>query len=390
MKKNERPLLSVMIPVYNASSYLKECLDSVINQSYTNLQIICVNDGSTDDSGNILEEYKNKDHRVVVLNKKNSGIVGARKEAIRHAIGQYAVCIDADDWIEKDLLEDLMHLALKNGADVVTSGCIREYGKGTSVDADIMPVGTYKGEALHHRFHSQMMGKGVCFQQNVKTTIWGKIYKTELLRKYQMQVDDCINVGEDSAVVYPCLLNAKCVVVSGYNKYHYRVLPKSAAVTRHKDEEESLTALEMILKKEFMRFDNQIENMEYQSYAISLFNRLVICPESIVGIREGVLYPFVGVKETDRVIIYGAGRFGKRLYEHMIEIGMDVAAIVDRNDGNGVVSVDSINNYSYDKIIVAVLKNNIAIEICDNLKRIGININNIVTIDCESLIKERM
>lgn len=390
MKKNEWPLLSVLIPVYNTSSYLKECLDSVVNQSYTNLQIICVNDGSTDDSGKILDEYQNRDNRVVVLHKKNSGIVGARKEAIRHAKGEYSVCIDSDDWIEKELLEDLMELALKNNADVVTSGCVREYGKGSSIDSDAIPSGTYIGENLHHSFHAQMMGKGICFQQNVKTTIWGKIYKTDLLRKYQMQADDCINVGEDSAVVYPCLLNARCIVVSGYNKYHYRVLPVSAAVTRHKDEEESLTALESILKKEFGRFENQIENMEYQSYAISLFNRLVICPESIVEIRNGVLYPFVGVKKTDRVLIYGAGRFGKRLYERMLEIGMDIVAIVDRNDGNGVVSVDSIHNYSYDKIIVAVLKNNIAIEICDNLKKMGINANSIVTIDCESLIAERM
>ena len=384
MRENE-PLLSVLIPVYNVESYLRECIDSVLNQSYDNLEVICVDDGSTDNSGLILDNYALLDSRLIVVHKENGGLVSARKEAIKRASGEYSVCVDSDDWIEPEMFKNMLWLAVDNVADVVTSGCYREYERGSSVDGDLFEPGVYKGLKLKKVFQSKMMEMEKGFQQNVKTTVWGKIYKTDLLRKYQMLVEDHINVGEDAAVVYPCLLNASCIVVSGRNYYHYRIRPRSVAVSKSKNEDISLRSIEEALKKEFLKHSEEIENAESQYKAIALFNRLVICPESVVKIQDGRVFPFGNVKESDRVIIYGAGRFGKKLYNVLKDAGIRIVALTDKNVSEGVVSFMSIKELEYDKIIIAVLKSNLIEEIMRFLASEEIEGSRIITIDAKTV-----
>lgn len=129
-------LVSIIMPVYNVGEYLKDCLDSVINQTYTNIEIICVNDGSTDNSLEILKEYKNKDSRIVIIDKANGGLVSARKVGVEAAKGEYSIYIDSDDWIELNMIEELVNEVRKTNADIVTSGFVREFGKGNILETD--------------------------------------------------------------------------------------------------------------------------------------------------------------------------------------------------------------------------------------------------------------
>lgn len=370
MKKN-KPLLSVLVPVYNVAPYLKECIDSIRNQTFEDVEIICVDDGSTDESGEILDAYAEIDNRIIVIHKKNEGLVSARKEAVKNASGRYATCVDSDDWLELDMFYDLINLAMENDADVVTSGCIREYGKSKSIDGDLLEEGTYRGDRLNKCFLSNMMGKGIGFQQNVKTSIVGKIYKCDLLRTIQTRVDNYVNVGEDAAVIYPCLLNSNCVVVSGSNYYHYRLREGSVAVSKSQNEEKSLLRLESILKHEFLIHGNQVDNAEYQYKTITLFNRLVICPESVIKIQDGMVFPFFNLKEADRIVIYGTGRFGMGVYHVLKGFGMNIVAITDRNLSEGVVSIEQLKNIDFDRIVIAVLKSNLAEEIQSMLNEYG-------------------
>lgn len=102
-------LISVVVPVYNAQLYLPECLDSIINQSYKHLEIILVNDGSTDDSLDICNQYAQKDKRVTVINQQNKGVVLARKQGIKNAHGEYLSFIDADDYIAQEYFETMLN-----------------------------------------------------------------------------------------------------------------------------------------------------------------------------------------------------------------------------------------------------------------------------------------
>jgi glycosyltransferase involved in cell wall biosynthesis len=113
------PKISVIIPVYNVEKYLSQCLDSVINQTFKDFECICVNDGSTDNSLTILQEYSNKDNRIKIINQKNSGSSIARNKALRQSIGQYIAFIDSDDFVSNDYLEKLITVAEKENSDIV-------------------------------------------------------------------------------------------------------------------------------------------------------------------------------------------------------------------------------------------------------------------------------
>ena len=112
-------MITVIIPIYNVSKYLRNCLESVINQTYENLEIICINDGSTDDSLSILKEFKEKDKRIIIIDKKNEGVSIARNEGIEMATGEYLFCIDGDDFIDKDFFEKFYNNAKRNDSDLV-------------------------------------------------------------------------------------------------------------------------------------------------------------------------------------------------------------------------------------------------------------------------------
>ena len=111
--------VSIIIPVYNVEKYLKKCLDSVINQTYKDIEIICVNDGSKDGSENILKEYATKDSRIKIIEKKNGGLSSARNAGLDVASGEYCYFVDSDDWIELNTIEKLTDIILSNDVDVV-------------------------------------------------------------------------------------------------------------------------------------------------------------------------------------------------------------------------------------------------------------------------------
>ena len=113
------PKISVIIPVYNVEPYLSQCLDSILNQTFTDFECLCVNDGSTDNSLKVLQEYANKDIRIKIINQKNSGSSVARNNALKNSVGQYIAFVDSDDFISKDYLEKLLIIAEKENSDIV-------------------------------------------------------------------------------------------------------------------------------------------------------------------------------------------------------------------------------------------------------------------------------
>lgn len=112
-------MVSIIIPVYNVSNYLTTCLESVINQTYKDLEIICINDGSADNSLEILKEYASKDKRIIIIDKKNAGVSAARNDGIEKSSGEYIFCMDSDDYIDNDFIEVFYNNAKKNNSDLV-------------------------------------------------------------------------------------------------------------------------------------------------------------------------------------------------------------------------------------------------------------------------------
>ena len=173
-KDNIQPidLISVIIPVYNVQDYLPRCLDSVINNSYSNLEIICVNDGSTDNCADILKNYENKDSRIRVFSKENGGLSSARNEGLKHCTGNLIAFIDSDDWIHKDYFMILLEHQKKNDYDVVICNYVRT-SDDNALNHDLIQCESFEEKTLDRK---EYMSAHV-----TKSYVWGKLYKRKCL-----------------------------------------------------------------------------------------------------------------------------------------------------------------------------------------------------------------
>ena len=185
-----RPMVSIIVPVYNAEQYLRRCVDSILNQEYTDFEVFLVNDGSTDSSGDICEEYGNKDTRVIVIQKENTGVSDSRNLALDRARGKYLQFLDSDDWITPDATRLFVRAAEEYGCDMVISDFYRVVGERLSPKGDIEEEGVLTRE----EFAAHMMENPADFYYGV---LWNKLYRRDLVEEHSLRMDTNINWCED-------------------------------------------------------------------------------------------------------------------------------------------------------------------------------------------------
>ena len=185
-----RPMVSIIVPVYNAEQYLRRCVDSILNQEYTDFEVFLVNDGSTDSSGDICEEYGNKDTRVIVIQKENTGVSDSRNLALDRARGKYLQFLDSDDWITPDATRLFVRAAEEYDCDMVISDFYRVVGERLSPKGDIEEEGVLTQE----EFAAHMMENPADFYYGV---LWNKLYRRDLVEEHSLRMDTNINWCED-------------------------------------------------------------------------------------------------------------------------------------------------------------------------------------------------
>ena len=219
---NER-LVSVIIPVFNVSRYLPQCFDSVISQTYRNLEIIVIDDGSTDDSGSICDQFAEKDDRIHVIHTDNRGLASARNLGLEKVSGEYISFIDSDDWIEPQTIEMCIRAALETEADIVNARSCSEYVGGTvHRSREKNDSQTYFGQDILSAFAEGKFGNAV----------WNKIYRVECFR--DIRFPDGHNY-EDIAIVWKIMKNLAesggVVTALPDELIHYRVRKNSISHT---------------------------------------------------------------------------------------------------------------------------------------------------------------
>lgn len=222
---------SIIIPIYKVENYLRECLDSVVNQTYNNIEIILVNDGSSDTCGDICDEYALKDNRIRVIHKKNGGLVSARKVGAEIATGEYICCVDGDDYIEATYVEGFHDIIKKYNVDIVCCGYKKVSPKSITEQRVNAGVGYYNRERIEKSIFPFLISgeRGEYFLP----TLWGKAIRRELYQKYQLSLSDVVSMGEDGAVIIPCVANASSMFVSPLFNYYYRFNPRSMTKGRY-------------------------------------------------------------------------------------------------------------------------------------------------------------
>lgn len=206
-------LISIIIPVYNVEKYLKKCVDSVVNQTYSNLQIILVDDGSKDTSPQICDEYANDDKRIEVIHQENKGLPGARNAGLKIAKGDYVAFIDSDDWVEPQMIEHLLYQAEENKADMSGIEMIETNSEDAKVTQPVCKTEVYSQEDFAKKFFK--IGS-----QKIVHYVCNKLIKRELVADNNFE--ERFTIGEDVVAFYKIMLKADKIVLSNQRMYYYR------------------------------------------------------------------------------------------------------------------------------------------------------------------------
>lgn len=226
--KDHTPLVSVIVPVYNAREYVEQCLDSLLAQTFKNFEVMLIDDGSTDGSSAICDNYAKKDSRIKAIHQANAGQTSARRNGVRQATGKYIAFVDSDDWVEPDYLETLQSEAEKCKADIVTCDVYYNFPNREVTARQRVPAGVFDKQGLMKDIYPMMIFSGEYFYYGVYAAMWNKLVKRTLVEKNIEHVSADIKIGEDGATTFANFLDANVVsVIHSAPLYHYRINPSS-------------------------------------------------------------------------------------------------------------------------------------------------------------------
>lgn len=381
------PEISIIIPVYNAEKYLNQCMDSIINQTFTDIEIVCVNDGSTDDSLVILQDYQRKDNRIKIVNKINGGLVAARITGVSCSEGEYVSFVDADDWIDTEMYEKLYYYATKYNCDMVCSGLYRQFENSGVLNKNAIGEGLYDEVNLVKDVYPYMLFDGHFFQLGVRPNLVGKLIRKSIIQEVQKDAPEDVTNGEDVMITYPSLLKCNKVYLLDNAWYYYRQYPDSMSQKKAGEKEKiAIKHLYNYLKCRFEKEDCSEVLMKQLRYFIA--HLLIQREPEIFDYNLGQLRMFGNIKESDKLLIYGAGRFGKQIYYYATENGRDVLwvdkkAKMYQEQGLPVMDVQALLSEQYEAVIVAVIDSKMADEIKSELESNGISGEIIKSLDLD-------
>lgn len=227
-------LLSVIVPIYNVGQFIDECVKSIVDQSLKEIEIILVNDGSTDESGSICDKWAKEDARIIVIHKENGGLISARQAGLERATGEYITFVDGDDWIDENLYESVFH-DHEDTTDMYAFGYTDEYpGEKASYMENAVASGVYGEEEIQNYIWQHMIYlnkeqiRNVLYSPGMIYSVVAKVIKRELIHQILPHIDTRITLGEDLTCSCLCLEKTKRLVVKNEVRgYHYRRNPNS-------------------------------------------------------------------------------------------------------------------------------------------------------------------
>lgn len=363
MKK--RKIISVIVPIFNVSKYIDRCIESIRNQSYSDLEIILVDDGSTDSSGSICDNYAAVDKRIKVVHKENGGLVTARKAGLESATGEYIAFVDGDDWIDAAMYSHMIELCEKNDADFVESGYTYHRGKAEvkfPCKEGVICLNDSEREILIREWMSQP-GKAT-----VRNVIWSKIYRAAIIKHAYSKVDNKKSLGEDLISYLHLIKNSTKVVVTSKINYHYvfreNSLAHDYAIERLRNSCGLFCECCELIREMYPVIDENTVNAWFAQRTVEDFYKL--------NFDREVPMPIYKIKNIDdlrnkKIVIYGAGNVGKDIYIQLCKY--DNIQIVDWIDKNNeryhypyykVHNASILPNLKYDVILIAVLREQVA------------------------------
>lgn len=373
-------LISVIIPVYNVKEYLRDCLESVIGQTYKNLEIIVVDDGSTDGSSKLCDELAEQDTRIKIIHQKNNGVAVARKKGVMCSRGAFICFVDADDEIDKKMIE---YMAGRIGkCDLLTTGLCFHGVQGEHIEKwDSIEKGIYSTDKEKEYLTANMLAYKNQFDYGILPYLWNKMFRAEILKPFIASMNSSLSYAEDVEVLFPYILRCKAVCVTHECLYYYRAREDSATYSENKDYMCDLFKVYQSLEKAFQNHSQEKALMHQlqlfvteRIYAITGYMGFSVNAQIIK-----YCFPYSELKRGSKIVLYGAGRVGMDYYrlihrQKMLELALWVDKDWEKyNDiSTPVYAPETVKNCDYDYIVIAVRKGEIANEIREELVKRGI------------------
>lgn len=368
----EKQIVSIIVPVHNAQEYIKDCINSIISQTYRELEIILVDDGSVDNSLQICNEMAQMDNRIVVLSQLNKGVVNARKSGVKIATGKYIMFVDSDDYINSEYVEAMMKIPKE--FELVTSGILIDNKK----IFDCINAGGYAVDKA-----SPVIKNMIYAQDNISrgilSCIYAKRFETDMTKKIFKTLDEDLYYGEDGEFVYKYIINCKKIHITNNCNYNYRINSLSVTHKKHEDFLININKLYISLKKEF---EKSIYNEELIPQLEKwIFEHIRMAPEKIGFNCENLPIKFILKCHKEifnkKIVIYGAGKVGKDYIRQIKKEQLCREFVwVDKNYakkeaymGEYVCSPKLISTYDFDYILIAINNDIIVNQIKIELQR---------------------
>ncbi len=315
-----QPFFSVIIPIYNNEPYLENCISSILSQSCPDFELILVDDGSTDRSSQICDDFASKDNRICVIHRENNGgVAAARNDGLAHASGEYVVHVDGDDWIAKELLETARQTLDQNDSpDMYIFSYVEVQSNSTLLKKLMVREGLYNKEQLRKEIYPGMICRvGKRIQNGIDSgALWDKIIKKKLLEKHYCR-DLSLFCGEDSVCAWECMYFAETIYFSNLNLYFYNCVNVNSSTNKyHVNLYENNKAVAKYLRKYLtekidIQIERQINVLEFRGIVRAIRQEVnfrhdildsaellkkkckdekIVCP--IVGLPNSV-YPYV-------------------------------------------------------------------------------------------------
>jgi len=372
----EEQKISIIVPIYNVELYLERCIRSICDQTHKNLEIILVDDGSTDNSGKICDTYAVQDPRIQVIHKKNGGVVSARKAGLAVTTGTFVGFADGDDYLEPEMYTQLLEIICREQVDFVHSGYLVDekagiYGTGKDAVFQISPKETVK--------YLRELVLNPIGNWKIAPSSWSKLYDRDLIKMAYWETPDELSFGEDLLCFCNCILKCTRFSISSKAYYHY-VTRESSACNRKstlniKRENDLYDALCNLFAKHGLLSELQGDLEQFYLYSVTASIKHL-------GNRACPLYQYPTMDDLmgKKIILYGAGEVGQDYYTQMRrDIRCEVLAITDTCYKNyyvpymNLIAPEEIVQYDYDVIVIATIYKGIAEEIEKDLLQRGVN-----------------
>lgn len=376
------PLVSVIVPLYNTQEFLPRCLDSIINQSYINMEIILVNDGSTDDSISVCEKFAAKDDRIQIINQSNQGALAARRNGVQSCQGKYVMFVDSDDWIEPNLLDAMIQAIWEYDCPLVCTNVYLDMEDRIIEKRNAIPSGIYETKKIaKDLFYYKDTDYYGILPYNV-----AKLYDSDMLKEIMDNVSSDIRYAEDKAVLFSLVFQNIKVCFTDDIYYHYCIRDGSTCQSQNPNYLVELTAFYKYAKKIFDGHEER-EHLLWQlgkyllqetHHAINMKLGLTI-PRKPIYKEQYRLDPSVFLPQKKKIVLYGAGKVGADYRRQIVDCAnIELCGWVDKDYEKyqerelDVQSVEFLKETEYDYILVAVWKQAVFQEIKKDLIHMGI------------------